>query len=158
MVSALPLPREPPIHCTCPLRAPASYRCCALSSYSVLAHLSSKAFFPDCHRHTDGQTDRQTVACSSIAHALTECSLQGDRGSLAPLMAVPSQHSVLLGASWSAQPHIHLGREDPQGPGGLPQGAVRAREGRGAWAKSGPASRLGLWAGGSETQRGPRGA
>lgn len=74
------------------------------------------------------------------------------------LMAIPSQHSVLLGASWSAQPHIHLGREDPQGPDGLPQGAVWAREGRGAWAMSGPASRLGLWAGGSETQRGPGGA
>lgn len=40
----------------------------------------------------------------------------GGGGSLSPLMAIPSQHSVLLGASWSAQPHIHLGREDPQGP------------------------------------------
>lgn len=104
-----------------------------LSSYSVLSYLSSKAFFPDCHRHTDRQTDRQTVACSGVAHALAGCSLWGHRGSLAPLMAVPSQHSILLGASWSAQPHIHLGREEGKihrGPLGYPRVLYRLRRER----------------------------
>lgn len=51
-----------------------------------------------------------------------------------------------------------LGEEGSTGAHGLAQGAAQGREERGGWDKSGPESRLGLWAGGSETQRGPRGA
>lgn len=143
-----------------PLWAPASHRCCVLSSYSVLPHLSSKVFFPDCHRHTDRQTDRQTVACSSIAHAFAECSLQGDwgRGELVTPHGHPFSTLSPSGGLLVCTATYPLGEGGSTGPDVLPQGAVWAREGRGAWAMSGPASRLGLWAGGSETQRGPRGA
>lgn len=81
------------------------------------------------------------------------------RESLAPLKVVPSQHSVLLGASWPAQPHIYLGREDPQGSMDYPR-VLRGlgREGEAGISPGRRESRLGLWAGGSETQRGPRGA
>lgn len=54
-----------------------------------------------------------------------------ETGELGTPHGYPSQHSVLLGASWPAQPHIHLGREDPRGPMGYPRvlhGLGRERE------------------------------
>lgn len=68
-------------------------------------------------------------------------------GAWHPLMVVPSQHSVLLWASWPAQPHIHLGREDPQGPMGSP----RVLDGLGREGKAGisPGRRTG-WVCGQE--------
>lgn len=87
---------------------------------SVLPHPSSETSFPDCHRHTDRQTDRQTVAYSSIAHALAWCSPWGVGGCLKLLLTAPSQHSVHLGASWPAQSRVPLGEGGSTGARGLP--------------------------------------
>lgn len=107
-----------------PLWAPASHRCCVLSSYSVLSCLSSKVFFPDCHRHTDRQTDRQTVACSSIAHAFAGCSLQGDWGEGGACH--PSWPSLLSTQSFWGPPGLHShistwGGRIHRGPMGYPR-------------------------------------
>lgn len=71
----------------------------------------------------------------------------GGGGSLAPLMVTPPQYSVLLGASWPAQPHIRWGKNDPQGPMGYPR--VLHRVGRKGEAGISPGRRAG-WVCGQE--------
>lgn len=79
-------------------------------------------------------------------------------GVLIPLMATPSWHSVHVGAP-SLPSHMSIwGRRVCRGPW-LFQDAARGKEGKAGEGRleQGP-GRQGLWAGGSETQRGPRGA
>lgn len=141
MVSVLIPPGKALVNSTCSL-GPSTP--CPNLSHSVSPHLSSEASFPDCHRHTDRQTDRQ--ACSSSSTCTRPVLPFRERlGGMIPLTAAPSQHSVHLWASWPAQPCVHLGREDPQGPMGYPPGGCM---GWGGEAGTGPGWRA--WVCGQE--------
>lgn len=103
-------------------------------SASVLSHTSLEASFPDCHRHTDRQTDRQTGPVAVAAHALTGCSPAGRdwEGVFIGLMTTPSWHSVHMGVPSQPRHMSTWGEGGPQGPRATP-GAAREREGRGGW-------------------------
>lgn len=142
-------PCEPLGHSPCPSGSlhPADARLCPLPLCLSLPQL--RGMLPDCHRHTDRQTDGQTVARSSSGTcALSALPRVRRDPSWLPL---PSTQSIWgLPACTATCPP---GEEGPQGPVGSPRVLPWVVGGGwGGWDGSGPAGRLGLWAGGSETQ------
>lgn len=157
-----PVPPCQPLACT-PLGAPILL----MPRPSPTLSFTAPTEFPDCHRHTDRQTDGQTVissrsnssspcVCSAPAPPSAPTQCKKKLIGVGPLMATPSKHPVHLGRFPACTVTCPLGEQGPRGPRGLSQGA--AWWGWGGWDGSGPAGRLGLWARGSETQRGPRSA
>lgn len=135
-----------------PLWFPLSYGCQAMSSPPLPDPMPAGASLPDCHRHTDRQTERQTGPIAEAAHALTGCSPSGrDWRVVLILSQLPSPPGTQSVGELPACPTMcPLGRGVHKGSWAVPGRCVGEEGGR---LGQGP-GRQGLWAGGSETQRG----
>lgn len=131
--------------------------CHLIPSYFTSAQRRSSLTVTD--TQTDRQIDRQWPVAAQHMHSL-DAPYGETEGAWHPSrLSLPSTQSF-WGPPGLHSHNIYLGREDPQGSMDYPR-VLRGlgREGKAGISPGRRESRLGLWAGGSETQRGgPRGA